>query len=366
MTPFIRVARFDDYAAIAAITRAHAMPMRNEREWREMWTGYPCWARLAERWTIGWVLDDGRGRIVGFILSVPSLYRFRGRDLLCANGRAWAVLPEYRGIALWLMDEHLNQPGVDLFVLRVGPPVSATAEHLSHRVPIGDWEQVPYWVVDYRRFAQTVLRNKRVPLADLLAVPAAALLSLEDFVAGRALPSGDASVAIEAVRDFDSRFDAFWDELVHGRPETLLEMRDRAILTWIYAAPLRRGRVRIFTASRAGLLRAYGIFITVDEPEENRRLMKLADYQSVDAGTDYLHGLIRAALDECPATGASVLEYWGAGVPKTRSLDAYAPYRSGLSCWPFYYRTNDAALAIELARPEVWDPSMFDGQAPLE
>jgi hypothetical protein len=366
MTPFLRVARFDDYAAIGALTRATAMPMRSERDWRAMWTENPLWTRLAERWPIGWVLDDGGGRIVGFILSVPSLYRFRGRDLLCADGRAWAVLPEYRGLALWLMDEHLNQPGVDLFILRVGPPVAPTAELLSHRVPIGEWQQVPYWVVDYRSFARTVLRNKRVPLADLLAGPAAALLSFRDFVAARALPSGDASVAIEAVPDFDGRFGEFWNELVRGRPETLLGLRDRATLAWIYAAPRRRGRVRIFTASRAGLLRAYAVFMTVDEPEENRRLMQLAEYQNIDERTDHVYGLIRAALDGCAATGASVLEYWGAGLPKTRSLDAYAPYSHGLACWPFYYRTNDAALATELARAEVWDPSMFDGQAPLD
>jgi hypothetical protein len=366
MNPFVRVARFDDYPQIEAVMRANAAAIRPEREWREMWIDNPLWARVGDRWPIGWSLDDGRGRIVGSIVSVPSLYRFRGRELLCANGRAWAVLPEYRGLALWLMDEYFNQPGVDLFVnTTVAPRAAATAEQLSRRVPVGDWQQVPYWVVGYRRFARSVLRDKRVPLVNVLSAPAAAMLAVHDFVAVRELPVGDRSVAIEQIQDFDSRFDVLWHELVRTRPDRLIGVRDRETLAWHYAVLRGLGRLRIFTASRAGLLRAYGVF-TISGPEEELQRMRLVDYQSVDGQQELLLGLVRAALERCGAEGVSVLEYWGAGVPSTRDLDAHAPHHRELACWPFYYRTNDPALSAELARPEVWDPSLFDGDASFD
>ena len=43
--------------------------------------------RLRQDWPIGWVLEDATRRR-GQPVNVPSLYHFRGRDLLRANGRA--------------------------------------------------------------------------------------------------------------------------------------------------------------------------------------------------------------------------------------------------------------------------------------
>src|SRR5437870_4422714 len=102
-TPSLRPAAFEDYAEIAAVARENGLRASDEREWRRFWTDSPLWPRIGRQWPIGWVLEAG-GRIVGSIVSVPSLYVFQGRELICANGRAWNVLPSYRGFALWLME----------------------------------------------------------------------------------------------------------------------------------------------------------------------------------------------------------------------------------------------------------------------
>jgi hypothetical protein len=72
------------------------------------------------------------------------------------------------------------------------------------------------------------------------------------------------------------------------------------------------------------------------------------------------------ALRKCIDTGIDVLEHVGCGLPKMRSFECFAPYRRTLPCWPFYYRAVDPALASQLARPEVWDPSTFDGDASFD
>src|SRR5271155_2266562 len=87
--PSMRPARFDDYPQIARLESSHGMFTRSEQDWRAMWEQNPLWPRLKNDWPIGWVLEDAAGKIVGSVVSVPTVYRFNGRELLCANGRAW-------------------------------------------------------------------------------------------------------------------------------------------------------------------------------------------------------------------------------------------------------------------------------------
>jgi hypothetical protein len=46
-------------------------------------------------------------------------------------------------------------------------------------------------------------------------------------------------------------------------------------------------------------------------------------------------------------------------------LDRIAPYRRRLPAWIYVYRANDPGLAESLRDPQVWVPSLFDGDASL-
>jgi hypothetical protein len=361
--PRLRPARFDDYPQIHQLEAAHLQATLSADDWHRLWLDNPLWPRLGNHWPIGWVLEDEAGRVVGSLGNVPSLYRFGGRELVCANGRAWVVRPEYRGFALWLMDEYFNQPGADLFINTTVNPMAVEAfSTLCARVPLGDWQTIAYWVTGYRGFARKVLQKLRIPLAGALALPAAALLRLKDALFARSLPAAGAEVVIAAAEGFDSRFDRFWEELVRLFPEKLLAGRDSQTLAWHYAIPMRQRRLWIFTAARGGLLRAYGVLNRQDWRQGVRR-MRLVDYQTLEPDADLLPGLLGAALRRCAAEDFYVLEHLGGGLPKMRSLDRCAPYRRRLPNWPFYYHATDPALDAELRRPEAWDPSSFDGDA---
>jgi hypothetical protein len=331
-----------------------------------LWLKNPLWSRLGHDWPIGWVLENTDGRLVGSLVNIPSLYKFRGQDLICANGRGWVVDPEYRGFALALMGEYFSQPAADLFInTTVGPNAAPMIATLSDRIPQGDFQTVSYFATAYRGLAAKALRKMHIPLAGLMAYPAAAALRLKDAWRLMAMQPAPASIAIEGTDQFDSRFDTFWDELVRQNPDKLLAARDRASLEWHFAGPLRRRDLWILTASRNGLLRAYCVF-KLQEPGEAVRRMRLVDYQTLDAEEDLLPGLLKAALRRCVEEGVHVLEHLGSGLPKLRSFDRFAPYRRTLPCWPFYYRAADPTIDAQLARPEVWDPSVFDGDASFD
>jgi len=365
-SPQLRLARFDDYEQIARLESANDLTSLPPDDWRHLWLNNPLWQRLGSRWPIGWVLEDPQGRIVGSLANIPSLYRFQGRDLVCANGRGWVVAPEGRGLGLWLMSEYFGQSGADLFInTTVGLPAEPMIASLSDRIPAGDLQAIAFRPIAYRGFVVKGLRKRRVPLAGLLAYPAAAALRLRDAWSLRSFPSALTGVTIESIASFDDRFDGFWHELADRNPDTLLGVRDAGTLNWHFATPLRLGHLWIFTATRHGCLRAY-LLVKRHEQAQPLRRMRVIDFQTLDPQDGLLPGLLRQALDRCAAEGCQVLEHLGCGLPHMRDFDRFAPYRRRLPCWPFYYRAADPALHAQLARPDCWAPSTFDGDASFE
>ena len=365
--PQLRPMRFEDYPAVQRLEAEHDLITRSTEEWTSFLVDNPLWSRVASHWPIGWVFETASGALVGSVTNVPLLYHFEGRQRICANGRAWVVAREYRAFALWLMDEYFNQPNVDLFVnTTVGPTAQETHTALSARVPIGDWESAAYWVTGYRGFARKALEKLHVPLPGVLASPAALGLWLKDAVRSGRLPEAPRSVVVEETDHFDARFDTFWEALLRQRADTLLATRDRQTLTWHFAHPMRRGRLSIMTASRGGVMRAYVILKRQDLSQDGLRRLRVVDYQTLESDVDLLPCLIRASLRRCAAEDVYLLEHFGCGLPKMRTFDQLAPYRSKVKSWAYFAHATDPALNAALRRPEVWDPSMFDGDASFE
>ncbi len=364
--PQLRVARWEDYEQIHRLESSHGLGTPELDDWQGMWHDNPLWPRLKNDWPIGWVLENSQGQIVGSLLNVPTLYKFRGQDLICANGRGWVVESDYRGFALWLMDEYFNQPGADLFInTTVNARAVQTFSTICAKIPLGDWENASYWITSHRAFAQSALKRINVPLAGALSVPLGMGLWLRDLVVGKSLPRGSNSVKIESADGFDSRFDEFWNELVRQNPEKLLAARDSTTLNWHFAMPLRTNRVWIFTAIKNGSIRAYLVLKRQDGPHDMHR-MWVADYQTIEPNDDLLMPLLRAALKRCSAEKIQLLENIGVGVPKMAEFDQFAPHRRKLLAWSFYYQASHSTFQTELSKPQVWDPSTYDGDATFE
>jgi hypothetical protein len=369
--PQLRPARFEDYPQIQRLEAAHLEATLPADEWPHFWVDNPLWPRISADWPIGWVLEDGSGQVVGSMCNVPTLYRFRGRELVCANARAWVGHPDYRGYAPWLMEEFYSQPGADLCI---STTANANAEPIckafATRIPLGQWDRATFWITSYLGFADTALRMKKIPAASILAPPAAAALSLRNRFAKLKLPDDPSGCSITfASYPFDARFDAFWAELLALHPDKLLAVRDSANLNWHYALPIRHGKLWTTTAVDArGSLQAYCIFKREDQPPGFQGLtrMRLIDYQTLETAADLLPALLKPALARCANEKIHVLENMGIGVPKMHCFDHYAPHHRPLLNWKFYYKATDPKIDTELLNPALWDPSNFDGDASFD
>jgi hypothetical protein len=363
----LRPTRLGDYRELQKLESSHGLLTLDENDWRAIWLDNPLRGRLGEDWPFGWVLEESGGRIVGQLTNIPTLYTFGGRELVAVTGRAWVVVPEYRGVALWLMDEYFNQSDADLFINTTvnALAVDAFTTFGSARVPVGDWENAAYWITNYSGFANTVLRLKGVAMPGLLRHPAGAALRIKDLFQSGKMPPAPSHHTIECVETFDSRFDAFWEELKRINPQKLLCLRDSRTLSWHFAGPMRAGHLWIFTASSQNRVRAYAVFKRQDHPQSGLTRMRLVDYQNLDPADDCLSALIQAALVRCRAEKIHSLEHVGCDLPKMGVFDRHAPYRRKLPAWPFYYCATDPVLNDTLRDPGVWDPSSYDGDASL-
>ena len=365
--PHLRPTRLDDYAQLQHLESTYGLLTLDEHDWRAVWLDNPLRSQPGEKWPFGWVLEEDGGRIVGQLTNVPTRYTFGGRKLIAVTGRAWVVIPEHRGVALWLMDEYFNQPDVDLFINTTvnGLAVEAFTTFGSVRVPVGDWENAAFWITGYRGFAKAALRLKNIPLPGLLCHPSGVALRLKDKVCSRERPKITTAFAIDCIHTFDSRFDDFWEQYVRSDPKRLLCWRDSRTLTWHFAGPMRSGHLWIFIATLRNLLRAYCILKRQDHPQSGLTRMRLVDYQCLDPAEDHLPALLNAAIARCKAENIHTLEHVGCALPKMAAFDQYAPYRRKLPAWPFYYHAVDPELNATLGDPNVWDPSNFDGDARL-
>jgi hypothetical protein len=355
--------RFDDYENIRTLLLDHAMGCPSFEDWRHRWVDNALWQRLGGALPIGWVLETAPGEIVGSMETVPTLYKFRGSDLVAAASVAWCAKASYRGYALQLIDEYFNQP-VDLFIsTTVGGEAIETLSQFYGPVPLGQWDTMSYFITEHILFAKRALRKFHVPFAPLLAYPTGWTLRLRDAFYNEVLPEPPPSVLVETTDKFDARFDTFWDELVQENGDKLLAERSSRALSWHFDAAIRTNRLWILTASKVGRLCGYCILRQESAPGGER--MALIDYQSLEREHDLLPEFLRAALRRCTSEGFDILQNVGVGVPKMQAFDKHAPYRRKLANSVFFYGAADKALEAELRQSRFWDPSLFDGDATL-
>jgi len=317
---------------------------------------------MRDRWSMGWGLESPGGELVGLVLSIPALYSFQGEQLVSASSCGWVVAPGYRGYGLQLLDEYLNQPGVDLCMMTsTGAMAAPVVERIARRVPVGRWDTASRLWAHPASLAKRRLHKMRVPLGHLLAYPAGWMLSVKNQIQGKRLPSSDRSVTTELVSAFDLRFDTFWDEMVRERPKKLLADRHNAALTWHFRIPLRQQRLWVATASRNRRLLAYCTFVCKGQDE--RRYLRLCDYQSLETDRDLLPTLLRLALRRCVREKIGHIEHTGTDVPAMEAFDRNATSTDQLPSWVYYYHATDAQLDEQLRAKEPWDPSVYDGDA---
>jgi len=362
----IREAAFDDYHQIAALQIAYRRPMKSYEEWEHLWINNPAYRSLGHAWPIGWVVERGDNKIVGYLGNIPLFYELGGQRLLTAVAHAWVVDLHYRPYSLALLDLYFAQEQVELFLNATVGPAGHDSFSVFHspRVPAGDWGHSVFSITNRRGFLAAWLSEKAIPLAKPLSFGLAGALAITQAFSFRSLPRNGAAHSFQLCNDIDSRFDVFWESLRKNNPTTLLAVRSRELLEWHFKYPLRKGQVWILTAG-TNPITAYAIFLRYDNPAASLTRMRLIDYQALDGTTALLTPMLSWALERSCSENIHMFESIGFRPEKMNVISKFSPYERKLPCWMYFYKTPDKKLAEKLADPNAWDPSQFDSDASL-
>lgn len=364
--PKIREASFEDYDQVSALQLRNGLTTRSYADWSALWNGNPAYEQSSLRSPIGWVLETSPGHVGGFVGNLPLGYHFNGHCLRAATAYSWSVDPQYRGHSVALLDRFLRQKDVDLFVCTT---INAAAETVYRalgfsRVPVGTWDRAAFWITGYREFARCVLQAAPLYLPQVLANPLAAVLYARDMLSSRRT-NGDLGYEIEPCSGFDSRFDAFWENLQRENVNRLLAIRTRETLEWHFRCSLDKGRTRIVAVSKRGRLVAYAILDRQDHSTLPLKRLRFADFQALRGFELALWPVLEWMLRHCRETGIHVAENVGCWLERLPVPGFSAPYQRKMKSWMFYYRASEPELSRCLQDPAVWTPSAFDGDASL-
>ena len=386
--PKLREARLEDYEQIAALESRFGLTAKPYNEWVHLWQGNPVYRELKTDWPIGWVFEDQDGKIVGSVGNIPLLYELDGRRILVASSRSWVADVEYRSVSLLLLDNLVRQRQVDLFLSNtVGDKaVAAITAYGCSPISVGIWDEVAYWITNYRGFFESIaamknyrltrpfafpswegswtrLKALRARFSKPLSYPLSAAAFLKDRLAKTSLNQRD--VEVKPCRDFDDRFDSFWEDVKRNNRHLLLAVRRREVLEWHFKHALLGNRLWIVTAVDGHRLVAYAIFDKSVHPRYGFKQVKLVDYQSLEDGASMLEPLLSWTLRRCRSEGVHMLEHTGRWMEKGQFIETAAPYRRKLPTWTYFYHANNPELRGLLNSRQVWTPSLFDGDATL-
>jgi hypothetical protein len=171
---------------------------------------------------------------------------------------------------------------------------------------------------------------------------------------------------VREVESFDSRFDAFWNELRQGSPK-LLSWRDAETLNWHFKYALAAKRARILTLEARGKTIAYAVLYRQDKSDLALKRYRLADFQCLE-NSEMKHAaaaFLGYTLKLCRKEGVHLVEAIGFAPEKRAVFENFAPLKRKMEAWPFYFKSREAEIETALAAATAWDPSGYDGDGSL-
>ena len=367
--PKLREASFKDYPQIALLQADYGMGSASYEEWHHLWAGNPAYVGLRGEWPIGWVLQAG-GDIVGYKGNIPIFYELNGKRLIAGCGYSWVVASDYRGYSILLLERYLRQKNAALCLsTTVGPAAcNALATLGALPVPMGKWDRASVWITTYASFVASWLARRKLPLARMSSYPISAALFARDSIVERNIRkrrAGSSNVKILCCETFDEGFDSFWEVIRTENPNTLQAVRSRAVLEWHFRYALRENRVWIATINEGTCLCAYAIFLLERNSRDGVRRITFVDFQARAGKSAFVYPVLVWALERCRREGIHLLQAVGLCPRAVGDISTLAPYHVQQDAWTYWYKSLDRSLATVLKDPDVWAPSLFDGDASI-
>ena len=332
----IREAQFSDYQAITDLKQRFGLVPDSLENWKHLWQYNPALKPLQTKRPIGWVVE-AEGKIVGYLGSIPSLYRFGEKTLTAVIGSGFVAEPAYRAHTVRLMGAFYAQKPVDLYISTTA--VEATGKIACafgcEPMPQGDYETVMFWVLRPYPFIQTVMKKLQIKpaLSKVLGCFASVALGMEKLFRGRWPRSSRTNLSVTEIgaNEIGEDFEALWVEKL-GEGTRLLADRSLEFLHWHYGLPGDQAKTGVLCARKEG--RFVGYLVIRDEGcnADGLRRSLIVDMIVKQDDQDTVSTLIAAAYKHAKAAGSDVLEVQGFPARHPPNLRTMESVHAKISC----------------------------------
>lgn len=339
--------------------------------WHHKWALNP--ARTSDH-VFGWVLEDCKDGIVGYIGIVPVCMKIGGNEVVGGTPHTWAVSRAYAAYGLSLYKQAVAWGDQRLLVFTTASEIPARLNtHLRfglNKIPVKEFDSQLLWLIRPEvpvkwMLAKSTWRNwsalaTRAPLAWVLKAVARVR-----FARHRRLRFPNATLPVESVKAFTDEFTQFWDE--HKHQYGVTTVRDRAFLQW------RHGEVpsflntahHVFACRDNGRLRGYLVVLEQHQVDGScPGHFRVADVFYDRSRPDVVSSLINYAFEFAKTRGCSLFEVSQVSQQVAEMLRSQRPYVRQSKAWAYWYKAPTKELADTCQR-EVWWPSGVDGDSSL-
>jgi hypothetical protein len=365
----IREAKFSDYQAITDLKQRWGLTPDPLENWEHLWRRNPALKHMQTGGAIGWVVE-AQGKIVGYLASISSLYRFGGKTLTAVVGSGFVAEPAYRGHTVRLMGAFYAQKPVDLYLSTTA--VEATGKIACafgcEPMPQENYETVLFWVLRPYPFIQTVLKKLQVKpaLSPVLGVLGSIAVRIDTVFRGRRprRPAKNLTVSEIKVSEITEEFEILWNEkLAEGT--RLLADRSLEFLRWHYSVPQDGAKTSFLCCRKDGQLVGYLVIRDETGGANGSRRSLIADMLVKQDDPETLKTLMVAAYKHAKRAGSHVLEAQGFPAGMRHQFLQWNPYSRKFPATPFYYKGAAPAMHKTLADGALWYGTPFDGDTTL-
>lgn len=358
----------DDHAAIQALFRENAWPLRSREGWDWAFAHNP--SRQAIEAPLGWVLTKGDD-IGGFLGNLPQTYWWQGQRFMAATCTSYLVRSEWRARSVDLLRAFFVQPHVQCVFTTTATEQSAQLYKLFKAkpwTPLGT-DQRLLWIASDKAFvADTLRRFSSLRLLAQVAAPLAwaakplrQLTGLATVPAGAGFAGRTLEISAANTEQLDTRFERFWQGL---RQRAGLQLdRSPEMLAWRLGDPDLRGRCALLALldTDGEVLGVAQVLAVTNRPHRIPRLQILDWVMSESAPEAARDALLQAVLAWAEARQLPLIEaarFSGVAFEQLRRANAHqAPLHTG-SHW---VRLSAKALPSDLINPRSWPMTNVDG-----
>lgn len=364
-----REVRFSDWQAVTGLKGRWGLTADSLDNWERFWRGNPALRASSSPLSMGWVLET-EDRIVGYLGSIPLLYRYGDRRLMAAVATGFVVEPAFRGVGFRLLAAFYQQKNVDLFLntTAIESVGRLTQAFRAKPLPQADYDTVLFWVLNARAFAKALAKKFGVNggIGRTAGFFGSAIVKTETMVSrrGPGRRKDGPRVTEESVSEIGEPFEALWQRELAGGSRLLAD-RSPASLQWHFGIPGDRSQTKVLCCRAGGELKGYAIVRIGPDRETGLIRCSLADLLVGKDDSQTAEALLRAALAAAKTSGSHLFEVLGFPREIRQILTRWKPYSRKYPACPFFFKARDPQLQAMLAAGDAWYATPFDGDTTL-